>query len=189
MRLLLITLCVFAVPIKQFDPGEEAAIKAVKKLGGTVKENGTVVELAYPDVTDASLKELGPLKRLTSLSLFNTKVTDTGLKELAGFKRLTHLRLRDSEVTDAGLKELVPLKGLTHLDLGATNVTDSGLKELAALKGLTQLDLTCHASNGFRAEGAGHLHGPDRTQPRYHMRIRSRAERTDPTQGVNQTQT
>ena len=33
-------------------------------------------------MTDAGLKELAPLKNLTSLNLSDTKVTDAGVKEL-----------------------------------------------------------------------------------------------------------
>jgi hypothetical protein len=57
-------------------------------------------------VTDAGLKELAPLKQLTTLSLFGTKVTDAGLKGLAPLKSLTELDLFDTQVTDSGVKEL-----------------------------------------------------------------------------------
>ena len=73
------------------------------------------------------------------LDLCLTKVTDAGLKELAALKRLTKLGLTDTKVTDAGMKELAALKNLTSLILVNTKVTDAGLKELAALKNLTSL--------------------------------------------------
>ena len=57
-------------------------------------------------------------------------MTDAGLKELAPLKNLTTLYLSLTQVTDAGLKELAPLKNLTTLDLTGTKVTDAGLKEL-----------------------------------------------------------
>ena len=57
-------------------------------------------------------------------------MTDAGLKELTALPKLTLLSLHKTEVTDAGLKELVALKSLTTLDLRDTRVTDAGLKEL-----------------------------------------------------------
>ena len=71
MRLLVVTLCCFvAPPIVRADPTEDAAIKAIKQLGGRVEQNGKVVDLSYTQVTDAELKELAALKNLTTLDLF-----------------------------------------------------------------------------------------------------------------------
>jgi hypothetical protein len=92
-------------------------------------------------VTDAGLKELAPLAKLTHLNLWTTKVTDAGLAELAPLKNLTHLNLMKTEVTDAGLAELAPLTELTNLTLGDTKVTDAGLKQLTAFKKLAYLYL------------------------------------------------
>jgi hypothetical protein len=57
-------------------------------------------------------------------------VTDAGLKDLASLEKLTYLGLGSTRVTDAGLKELAPLKGLVTLGLFDTKVTDTGVKEL-----------------------------------------------------------
>ncbi len=57
-------------------------------------------------MTDAGLKELAPLKNLTTLNLGGTKVTDDGLKELAALKNLSELYLLGTKVTDDGVKEL-----------------------------------------------------------------------------------
>ena len=41
MRFLVVTLCCFvAPPIVRADPNEDAAIKAIKHLGGKVEQNG-----------------------------------------------------------------------------------------------------------------------------------------------------
>ena len=70
MRLLVVTLCCFvAPPIVRADPTEDAVIKAIKQLDGTVEQNGKVVDLSYTQVTDAELKELAALKNLTTLNL------------------------------------------------------------------------------------------------------------------------
>ena len=94
MRLLVVTLCCFvAPPIVRADPAEEAAIKAIKQLGGRVEQDGKVVDLSYTKVTDADLKELAALKNLTTLDLSDTSVTGAGIKELAALKNLTTLHL------------------------------------------------------------------------------------------------
>ncbi len=157
MILPVVMLCCFvAPPIVRADPTEDAAIKAIKQLGGKVEQNGKVVDLSSTQVTDAELKELAALKDLTTLDLSETRVTDAGLKELAALKDLTTLNLSRTRVRGAGLKELAALKNLTTLYLrgpgpyrvGAPaadrepSLNDAGLKELAALKDLTTLDLT-----------------------------------------------
>jgi Leucine-rich repeat (LRR) protein len=107
------------------------------------------------------------------LLLDNTNVTDTGLKELAPLKNLTTLKLNREQVTDVALRSLREI-GLLHaleratadpaaargellmsghwqratrpeevlsLDLSNTKVTNAGLKELAPLTSLRLLQL------------------------------------------------
>jgi Leucine-rich repeat (LRR) protein len=83
--------------------------------------------LTAAQITDASLKELAPLRNLTFLDLSSTQVTDAGLKEVASFKKLTALVLANTQVTNAGLTRLEPLQHLTSLNLRNTQVTDAGL--------------------------------------------------------------
>jgi hypothetical protein len=99
------------------------------------------LRLGGTEVTDAGLKELAGLKKLSSLSLGATGVTDAGLKDLAGSKNLSSLSLHSTKVTDAGLKALAGLKDLSYLNLGGTHVMDEGLKHLAGLKNLSSLSL------------------------------------------------
>jgi len=134
------------------DDTEDKAVAFVEKLGGKVTRDDKLpgkpvigvnlgMSVISTKVTDAGLKELAPLKNLSTLDLSGTAVTDAGLKELAPLKNLTSLDLFRTAVTDAGLKELAPLKHLTSLNLAHTKVTDAGLKELAQLHNLTSLDL------------------------------------------------
>ena len=95
MRLLVVTLCCFvAPPIVPADPTEDAAIKAIKQLGGWVEQDGKVVDLSHTKVTDADLKELAALKNLTKLDLSQTSVTGSRIKELAALQNLATLSLR-----------------------------------------------------------------------------------------------
>jgi hypothetical protein len=50
------------------------------------------LDLSYPGVTDADLKELAGLKNLHTLTLRYSKVTDAGLKELAKLTSLHNLK-------------------------------------------------------------------------------------------------
>ena len=64
------------------------------------------LNLSHTLVTDARLKEIAKLQKLTRLWLFYTQVTNSGLKEIAKLQNLTHLDLRHTKVTDAGINEL-----------------------------------------------------------------------------------
>ncbi len=95
------------------NASQDAAIAAIKKLGGRVTIDTkspdrpvTGVILQAPNVTDAGLVHLKGLTSLQSLNLTYTQVTDAGLVHLKGLTSLQRLGLRDSKVTDAGVKEL-----------------------------------------------------------------------------------
>jgi hypothetical protein len=71
------------------DDAEDKAVAFVEKLGGSVFRDSTWpdkpvidVNLDSTKVTDADLKELANLKKLTSLSLWGTNVTEEHLKNL-----------------------------------------------------------------------------------------------------------
>ena len=77
------------------DDAEDKAVAFVEKLGGRVTRDEKLpgkpvigVHLSFSTVTDVGLKELAPLKNLTSLVLAGTQVTDVGLKELRHSKTL-----------------------------------------------------------------------------------------------------
>ena len=66
----------------------------------------THLQLPPLSVGDASVKQLGGLKHLRSLTLDQNPITDEGLKELAGFTSLKEVSLKETEVTDEGLASL-----------------------------------------------------------------------------------
>jgi hypothetical protein len=76
-------------PDQETASNEEAAIKAIEKLGGKVKRD-----------------DKAPGKPVISVSLSGTQVADAGLKELKEFRGLDSLDLKDTNVTDAGVADL-----------------------------------------------------------------------------------
>ena len=149
LALLILVGCVLALtPSARADDAEDKAVAFVEKFGGEVKRDD---------------KRSG--KPVINVSLAFTKVTDAGIKELTPLKNLTTLNLMYTQVTDAGMKELAPLKNLTTLNLSNTKVTDAGLKELAALKNLTELHLDSTRSDGRGAQGTGRTQKPHHARP------------------------
>ena len=88
--------------------------------------NLTELDLVATKVTDAGLRELTQLKKLSRLSLEGEGISDVGLSALA-HHNLTVLDLMDTRVTDVGLKHLVSFANLTQLLLNRTKVTIAGL--------------------------------------------------------------
>ncbi len=95
------------------DKEKEAAIAAIKKLGGEVTVDRSdpnlavmTVRLSGSKVTDDGLKHLRVLTRLKNLALNNTKITDVGLEHLKGMASLRELNLRNTMITDEGVKKL-----------------------------------------------------------------------------------
>ncbi len=74
------------------DDGQEAAIAALKKLGGDISST-KVALIRNQKVTDADLMHLKALKNLTTLYLPYTNVGDAGLQKLKGLTKLTNLYL------------------------------------------------------------------------------------------------
>eukprot|EP00191_Tetraselmis_sp_GSL018_P020126 CAMPEP_0177586400 /NCGR_PEP_ID=MMETSP0419_2-20121207/5050_1 /TAXON_ID=582737 /ORGANISM="Tetraselmis sp., Strain GSL018" /LENGTH=744 /DNA_ID=CAMNT_0019076285 /DNA_START=650 /DNA_END=2883 /DNA_ORIENTATION=+ len=100
------------------------------------------------NVSDAALRSLVPLQRLTSLSLGDTHLgnnaTDSGLAMLASFRRLRTLSLwwMHWGGQEAGLVAIPALTELRSLDLqGCINVRDASLSALSQLSSLRSLQL------------------------------------------------
>ena len=96
--------------------------------------------------SDKGLGNISALNELQNLQVVpvsggRPKVTDAGLKNIAGLYRLTSVFLTDCPISDAGLAELEGLSRLQFLNLGYTQVTDEGLKHLANLSQLRSLNL------------------------------------------------
>lgn len=130
------------------DPAEDAAIKFVEKLGGSVHrdrkvKNGPVIGavLGRTAITDKDIKGLAGLKSMTMLDVSESaKLTDAAMKQIAALKTITDLRMEKVAVTDDGLKDLAGLE-LASLNLNHTGITDAGVKNLVALKSLKKLQL------------------------------------------------
>ncbi len=95
------------------NASQDAAIAAIKKLGGRVTIDTKSLDrpvihvtLSGPKVTDAGLVHLKGLTSLERLDLHDTQVSDAGLVNLKGLTSLQTLFLDGNQVTDAGVKEL-----------------------------------------------------------------------------------
>jgi hypothetical protein len=92
-----------------------------------------VLQMANPDVTDATLDYLTDMPQLRELDLNDTKITDAGLAKLAKIGTLTTLRLKNTAATEDGFREhLMPLPGLRELDLRGTKVASATVREWRA---------------------------------------------------------
>ena len=71
--------------------------------------------------------------RAKSANLDNTTITDAGLKEIGKIKSLVELDLYQTKITDEGLKHLAPLTNLRELFVEETKVTSQGASDLKKL--------------------------------------------------------
>ena len=110
----------------------DAAIKAIEKLGGTVRLYDTRIHVSLRDlrITDADLAKLKGLPGITSLELDGTPITDAGLAHLKDLTDLVSLSLYNTAVSDDGLEHLTGLKKLNFVLMKQTNVTEDGAKML-----------------------------------------------------------
>jgi hypothetical protein len=87
------------------------------------KTQAVVLQMANPNVTDATLEYLKRMDNLRELELNDSAVTDEGLAVLAELPRLEELRLARTRITDAGFrKHLFARESLLKLDLTGTAV-------------------------------------------------------------------
>jgi hypothetical protein len=94
------------------------------------KPDTVVLQMANPDVNDATLDNLRDMTKLRELDLNGTQVTDEGLKRLAALPGLQELRLARTRITDAGFHEyLAPKESLRKLDLTGTEVKGKTKRE------------------------------------------------------------
>lgn len=89
-----------------------------------------ILEMANPDVTDATLDLLTALPRLKELTLNDTQITDTGLVKLAALPSLEILRLARTQITPDGVKAflLTPPPQLSQLDVSGCGIPTSPLR-------------------------------------------------------------
>jgi hypothetical protein len=94
------------------------------------KQDVAVLQMANPDVTDASLESLKGMKVLRDLDLSGTQVTDTGLEILKDLPALSALRLARTKITDKGFRaSLFAKDSLMMLDLRNTQVSSETAQE------------------------------------------------------------
>ena len=80
------------------------------------------------------------MKQLAELNLFGTQITDAGLKDVAKLEKLSVLWLNNTRITDAGLKEVIKMKQLKGLGLcGCKQITAEDVAELK--KALRKCDI------------------------------------------------
>ncbi|GIW88132.1 MAG: hypothetical protein KatS3mg108_2456 [Isosphaeraceae bacterium] len=99
---------------------------------GTIRSRPDVVvlQMANPDVDDATLEALEGLERLRELDLNGTAITDAGLAAVARLPALESLRLADTAIMDGGFREhLFQLERLRELDLRRTAVKSATVRE------------------------------------------------------------
>jgi hypothetical protein len=94
------------------------------------KRSLVVLQMANPDVTDATLNYLRGMSQLRELDLNGTQVTDEGLLVVADLPRLEELRLARTQITDEGFRKYLSQKELLRkLDLTATQVKGKSKRE------------------------------------------------------------
>jgi hypothetical protein len=99
------------------------------------RPHAVVLQMANPDVTDATLELLRPFHSLRELDLNDTQVTDVGLKTLAELPKLKIVRLRNTKISDEGFQQsLAPLDTLEEVDVRGTSVRGATLRAWKSAK-------------------------------------------------------
>ncbi|TAL04909.1 MAG: hypothetical protein EPO07_04525 [Verrucomicrobia bacterium] len=131
----------------QLSERQQAAVAAIKKLGGEVRFDrdrnraNDLVDLDNTPVTDADLVHLAELTSVKRLSLRFTKVTGAGFEHLKGLTNLTTVYLSGSTVGDVGLEQLKGVPTLVNLIAQQSKITDAGLEHLKGQTNLRTLNL------------------------------------------------
>ncbi len=144
------------VQINSVFADEEAAVRRLQELGGTIqfdkegKDRAVIrVYLSGAKIKDEDLLNLEELHELKELSISGQtqkspprsggQITDKGLQTIGKLSKLESLNLCGNRITNAGLKELHKLKELRRLDLSLTSVNDDGMQALHPLEKLEYL--------------------------------------------------
>lgn len=86
-------------------------------------QDATVLQMANPEVSDETLKQLRAFTQLKELDVNDTAITDAGLAELRHCPRLERLRLKNTRITDDGFRaHLLDRDELQELDVRDTQV-------------------------------------------------------------------
>lgn len=94
------------------------------------KHDIAVLQMANPDVNDATLNYLRGMNQLRELDLNDTRVTDEGLAVVASLPKLAELRVARTKISDAGFRKYLGAKdSLLKLDLTGTQVKGKSKRE------------------------------------------------------------
>ena len=100
----------------------------------------TGIQLFQRGVTDREMECFRHFSDFESISVGGCSgVTDAGLRHIVHLRKLTFLDLQDTGVTDAGLVHLAGLVNLRYLDLNCIPITDAGVRHLEGLAKLKKL--------------------------------------------------
>ncbi|MHC4400927.1 MAG: leucine-rich repeat domain-containing protein [Planctomycetota bacterium] len=136
--------------------------------GLVIGQSGTAIFAGGPEsfLWKQDLAHLKDLRQLESLHIQNVFVTDAGLRDLKGLAKLTTLSLgfenagsiicHPIPVTDAGLVHLRGLTELKTLELDHSRITGAGLSHL---KGLAKLERLSLRKSRLTDAGVGHVNG------------------------------
>jgi hypothetical protein len=105
----------------------------------------------YHKITDKEIEQILHLApNVVEADLSRTKVSDAGLKHVGKLGRLTHLNLNRTQIGDKGIEALADLQSLEWLNLYGTKVTDASVPIIAKYRDLKALYLwnTAVTSNG-----------------------------------------
>ena len=99
------------------------------------------LNLAYTDLSDASLAQLGTFSRLRALDLTGTDIGDTSLAQIAKLTQLEELRLNHGRFTEKGFAALAPLVNLRRLEAVRTRLTGASAATISLFTKLEELNL------------------------------------------------
>lgn len=95
----------------------------------------SVLQIANPDVDDATLGYLVDLPRLHELDLNGTNITDAGLATIGRMPALRSLRIAKTAVTDDGFREhLFDVDRIEQIDVRQTGIKSSTVRKWKAAK-------------------------------------------------------
>ena len=99
------------------------------------------LNLAYTDLADASLAQLGDFAALRVLDLTGTDIGDAGLAQIARLTALEELRLNHGRFTLKGFAALGTLVNLRRLEAVRTRLTGASAETIRLFTKLEQLNL------------------------------------------------
>jgi len=109
--------------------GKEATDEKIASVK-TIASHVAHLNLSQTSVTDASMDQIGKMKKLVRLDLHQTAITDSGLAKIKGLSDLRYLNLYGTQVSDSGLNQLAGLKNLKSVYLWKSKATPKGAKKL-----------------------------------------------------------